>query len=72
MDGVTDRQFTYSELETAVARVGASLIAQDFQRGDVVTIFSANCPEFAIMYLAVTAIGGIVSAVNPVYTPGAI
>ena len=70
VDGVTGRHFTYNELQTAVARVGASLVKQGFQKGDVITIFSPNCPEFAIIYLAVAAIGGVVSAVNPVYTPG--
>ena len=64
------RQFTYNQLQTAIAKVGSNLVKQGFKSGDVITIFSPNCPEFAIMYLAVVSIGGVVSAVNPVYTPG--
>ncbi|ELT94744.1 hypothetical protein CAPTEDRAFT_128974 [Capitella teleta] len=45
------------------------MFLQGFKKGDVITIFSPNCPEFGVMYLAVTAIGGVVSAVNPLYTP---
>ncbi|ELU11940.1 hypothetical protein CAPTEDRAFT_218225, partial [Capitella teleta] len=69
VDGITGRTFTFSDLQTAIAKVGSSLVKQGFKPGDVITIFSPNCPEFGVMYLAVTAIGGVVSAVSPLYTP---
>ena len=55
---------------TKITRVSSSLVKSGLQKGDVVTMFSPNCPEFAITYLAVAAMGGIVSALNPVYTAG--
>ena len=53
-----------------IIKVGSALTKQGFKPGDVVTIFSPNCPEFAIIYLAVIGIGGVVSTVNPVYSSG--
>ena len=52
--------------------MGSALVKQGFKPGDVVTICSPNCPEFAIMYLAAIGIGVTASAVNPVYTAGII
>ena len=70
MDGPSGREITYAQLLDQITKVGSALVKQGFKKGDVVTIFSPNCPEFATMYLAVVAIGGVVSAVNPLYTAG--
>ena len=70
VDGVTGKSWTYDQLKDDIVKVGSALTKQGFKKGDVITIFSPNCPEYAIMYLAVAGIGGIVSAVNPVYTVG--
>ena len=70
MEGTTGREVTYPQLTDQVAKVGSALVKQGLKPGDVVTLFSPNLPEFAVMYLAVAAIGGIVSAVNPLYTVG--
>jgi len=39
-------------------------------RGDVVTLFSPNCPQFTIATIAIGAAGAILSPVNPAYTTG--
>ena len=39
-------------------------------KGDVLTLFAPNSIEWATFYLAASATGAIVSAVNPVYTAG--
>ena len=70
VDGVTGEETSYGQLITKITRVSSSLVKSGLRKGDVVTLFSPNCPEFAITYLAVAAMGGIVSAVNPVYTAG--
>ena len=52
--------------------MGSALTKLGFGKGDVVTVIAPNCPEFAIVQLAVVGIGGVVSSVNPLYTAGTI
>jgi 4-coumarate--CoA ligase len=70
IDGVTGETTTYSELHTQIWKVGSSLHKLGLRKGDVVTIFAPNCPQYAVMYVALQAMGVIASAVNPVYTTG--
>ena len=51
-------------------KVSSSLLRRGIKQGDVVTLFSPNCPEFAILSLAVAHIGAVMSPLNPLYTPG--
>ena len=53
-----------------ITKVASGLVKMGLGKGDVVTLISPNCPEFAILYLAVCQIGAIISPVNPAYTPG--
>ena len=70
VDGTTGRSITYPQLLDQITKVGSALVKQGYGPSDVITIFSPNVPEFAVMYLAIAAIGGTVSAVNPLYTVG--
>jgi acyl-coenzyme A synthetase/AMP-(fatty) acid ligase len=72
VDGPTGKTWTYSQLKDDIVKVASALTRLGFKRGEVITVFSPNCREFAVMYLAVAAIGGVCSAVNPLYTPGII
>ena len=67
---MSGRKYTFSQLTTAITRVASALSKSGIKQGDSVTIFSPNCPEFLIAFMAVNACGGITSAVNPLYTPG--
>lgn len=40
------------------------------REGDVVFLFSRNVLEYAVVYLAVTSIGAIITTNNPAYTAG--
>jgi acyl-CoA synthetase (AMP-forming)/AMP-acid ligase II len=68
IDGPSGRVITYSELESSIARVAASLARRGFKKGDVFGILSPNVPEYAIVFHAVAVLGGINSPVNPLYT----
>ena len=70
VDGVSGRKTTYSELQSKLFRVASALWRLGIRKGDVVTLFSENSPEFLVMFLSLAAAGAVVSAVNPVYTPG--
>lgn len=55
--------YTYSELRDEVNRLANALKSMGVQRGDVVTIFMAHCPENCIAMLACARIGAIHSVV---------
>ncbi len=68
VDGPTGRAMTYAEFADAVRRVASSLSRKGFKKGEVVAIFSPNCPDYAVAFHAVAMLGGIVSPINPLYT----
>ncbi len=68
IEGASGRIVTYAELVRSVNRVAASLAARGFKKGDVFGILSPNLPEYAIVFLGVAVLGGVVSPVNPLYT----
>ena len=67
IDGATGQTLTYGELVAAVDRVAAGLSAQGFRKGDVCAIHCLNCPEYAIAFLAVAAVGGVCTMAPPLF-----
>jgi acyl-CoA synthetase (AMP-forming)/AMP-acid ligase II len=68
IDGPTGRMITYGELAQSVRRAASGLAARGFQKGDVLAVFSPNCPDYAIAFHAVASLGGINTTINPLYT----
>jgi len=61
-------KMTYRELDEAVSRLARALQELGMGKGDRVAIFLPNCPQFVIGYYAILRAGGVVTAVNPLYT----
>ncbi|MBE7471136.1 MAG: 4-coumarate--CoA ligase family protein [Anaerolineae bacterium] len=70
IDGPSGRTLTYKQLAGAVEKAAAGLAARGFKKGDVFAIYSPNVPEYAVAFLAVAALGGINTTINPLYTAG--
>jgi acyl-CoA synthetase (AMP-forming)/AMP-acid ligase II len=70
IDGPTGRVLTFGELAEQVRRVATALARRGFRKGDVFAIYSPNVPEYAVIFFAVAALGGINTTVNPLYTAG--
>jgi acyl-CoA synthetase (AMP-forming)/AMP-acid ligase II len=68
-DGVTGRTITYGSLLEQIRRTAAGLAARGIRKGDVVSLWSPNVPEWPIVFFAVVRLGGIVHTSNPVSTP---
>jgi acyl-CoA synthetase (AMP-forming)/AMP-acid ligase II len=68
IDGPSGRTLTYAQLAGAVARTASGLAARGFSKGDVLALSSPNLPEFAVVVLAVTSLGGVVTTANPLST----
>ncbi|HMD06339.1 MAG TPA: AMP-binding protein [Candidatus Acidoferrum sp.] len=69
IDAETDRILTYGELARDVCRVAGALAARGMRKGDVFALMLPNVPEFATAFFGVLAAGGVITTVNPLYTP---
>ena len=69
IDGPSDRTITYGQLRGALRAMAAGLAARGFGKGDVFAIYSPNLPEYAIAFFGAAAAGGVVTTINPLYTP---
>jgi acyl-CoA synthetase (AMP-forming)/AMP-acid ligase II len=69
IDGPSGRTLTHAGWVQAVRRAAAGLHARGLRRGDVFAIYSPNLPEWAVAFHAVSLLGGVVTTINPLYTP---
>jgi acyl-CoA synthetase (AMP-forming)/AMP-acid ligase II len=68
IDGPTGRTLSFADVARGVRAVAAGLAARGFGRGDVLALCAPNAPEYALVFHAVAALGGIVTTVNPAWT----
>lgn len=69
VDGPSGRTLTFGQLTGAIQRAAVGLAQRGFGKGDVFAIYLPNLPEYAIAFHAVATLGGIVTPINPLYTP---
>jgi fatty-acyl-CoA synthase len=60
-------RWSWRELNERVNRIAASLIALGVQSGEHVGIWSMNVPEWVVVQLAASRVGGVLVNVNPAY-----
>jgi PAS domain S-box-containing protein len=65
IDAPTGRVTTYAELTEAATRTAAGLAGRGFGRGDVLAVWSPNCPEYAVAAFAAGMAGGTITTINP-------
>src|SRR5690349_7351761 len=68
-DGLSGRTIKYGELLDRIRQTAAGLAARGIKKGDVVSLWSPNVPEWPIVFFAVVKLGAIVHTSNPVSTP---
>lgn len=69
IDAVKDQEITYEELNDKTSRASSALRRMGFGKGEVLMICSPNTSNYAVMFFAAMAAGGVVSTCNPTYTP---
>jgi len=62
-------RISYQEMNEITDRVAAALASLGVKKGDRVGIFIPNTPQFIMVYFGILKAGGVVVAVNPLYTP---
>jgi acyl-CoA synthetase (AMP-forming)/AMP-acid ligase II len=68
-DGLTRRTITYAQLLDQIRRVAAGLAARGIKKGDVISLWSPNLPEWPVAFFGALRLGAIVHTSNPVSTP---
>ncbi|GBC09291.1 hypothetical protein RclHR1_08740011 [Rhizophagus clarus] len=70
IDGITDKKLTFGQLKANSKKLAFGLINKiGFKRGNVLAIYSPNHIDYPVAIFGTIAAGGIVSPVNPEYTP---
>ena len=69
VDGPSGRTMTYAAFEDAVRRQAGAWLEGGLAKGDVVALMAPNCPEYGVVFHAVALAGGVVTTINPTYTP---
>jgi acyl-CoA synthetase (AMP-forming)/AMP-acid ligase II len=69
IDAASGRRITFGQLAPLVRRAAAGLAARGFRPGDTLALYAPNLPEYAVAAHAVMSLGGVVTTVNPLYTP---
>ncbi|MHA1977185.1 MAG: AMP-binding protein [Candidatus Hodarchaeales archaeon] len=64
-----DREITYGELLEDVQRFATFLQENGVQKGDVVAISLANCPQYIIAHVGTLLAGCVASGLNPLLSP---
>ena len=61
------RRLTYKEFDSEVNRLANGLLAAGVRRGEMVGVMLPNCPEFALLWLALLRIGAVEAPVNTAF-----
>ncbi|CAN6310379.1 unnamed protein product [Urochloa humidicola] len=70
VDAATGCALTFEDLRSGVLATAAVLSSRaGVRRGDVVLLLAPNCVLYPVCFLAVTALGAVATAANPLYTP---
>ncbi|MBR1938158.1 MAG: AMP-binding protein [Spirochaetales bacterium] len=63
-----ERSMTYDELGDKVGIMRSYLLSIGFWKGDKIAIWGDSCPEWMVMYLAITTMGAIAVPILPGFT----
>lgn len=61
-------KMTYAQLDAMSDRLALALAKRGVSKGDRVALFTPNCPQFIVGYLAAHKLGAVAVPVNPLYS----
>lgn len=64
-----DRRYSFDDLDRQSSLIADRLEALGYGRGDRLSLYAANCPEWIIAYYAIMKIGAVANPLNLMLTP---
>ena len=64
-----ERRYTYGELDRLSSQLAARLESLGLARGDRISLYGPNSPEWVIAYYAVMKMGSVANPLNLMHTP---
>jgi len=64
-----DRKISYQELSGSIKNLAAQFIDHGLKKGERVVLILPNSPHFVAAFYSILMAGGVVTAINPNYTP---
>ena len=68
IDALSGEATSYAELSLAVRGAALGLAERGFAHGDTIALCSPNLPVYGVAFLAASALGGVVTTMNPLMT----
>jgi len=62
-----DEEISYQDFNDNINRVANGFLRKGIKKGDIVSLFLPNCPEFLYCWLALSKIGAIMVPINTAY-----
>ena len=72
VDGVSGKSYSLGEVRDLSRRLASGLLRLGCEPGQVVAAVLPNCPEYALLFMAASEAGLILTTLNPVYTQAGI
>ncbi|MDA7966040.1 long-chain-fatty-acid--CoA ligase [Ruegeria sp.] len=67
---ITDeKRVTFTEIDRLACQLAGGLASMGVGKGDIVTLYSANCWEWVVSYYGVTKLGAVINPINVMLTP---
>ena len=64
-----DKKITYAQFNELVNQFASALQKDGFKKGDRISLYLPNCPQFTIAYYGALRAGAVVVPTNPLYVP---
>ncbi len=64
-----DKKITYAQFDELVNQFASALQKDGFKKGDRISLYLPNCPQFTIAYYGALRAGAVVVPTNPLYVP---
>ncbi|XP_078349218.1 uncharacterized protein LOC144634193 [Oculina patagonica] len=69
IDAISGRSFSFNQIIDLTRRFSSALNKRGFQKGDVLAMYLPNVIEYPIIFHGVACLGGVITTVNPQYSP---
>lgn len=64
---ITERTLTWADVYHQARKICAALADKGIKKGDIVTLYSFNCVEYPVIFMALMRLGAVCSSASPMF-----